>query len=152
MILCLSRFLDQHTIMPRNRTILLLLFFIFAFCLSSNGVHAFGAGNIPSFAYMEGRAFRHGDIEDILSTLAKKGAGGGFALASMLGGGGSKFNGLDIKRIYFGQEIGCATTVRRSILLRSRSFSCRRLSTFAWSLALWHTAMPPTSLRLLLSV
>ncbi|EDR07977.1 uncharacterized protein LACBIDRAFT_297529 [Laccaria bicolor S238N-H82] len=88
--------------MPRNRTILLLLFFIFAFCLSSNGVHAFGAGNIPSFAYMEGRAFRHGDIEDILSTLAKKGAGGGFVLASMLGGGGSKFNGLDIKRIYFG--------------------------------------------------
>lgn len=88
--------------MPRNRTILLLIFFIFAFCLSSNGVHAFGAGNIPSFAYMEGRAFRHGDIEDILATLAKKGAGGGFALASMLGGGGSKFNGLDIKRIYFG--------------------------------------------------
>ena len=47
----------------------------------------------------------------------------------MLGGGGSKFNGLDIKRIYFGlvslwslfstlimtagrKEIGCATTVR----------------------------------------
>ncbi|KAF9022322.1 hypothetical protein BDZ89DRAFT_1137381 [Hymenopellis radicata] len=45
-------------------TFLFLLVFLFAVCLSGNGVHAFGAGNIPSFAYMEGRAYRHGDIED----------------------------------------------------------------------------------------
>ncbi|KAF5381282.1 hypothetical protein D9615_008357 [Tricholomella constricta] len=87
--------------MPSNITILLLLLFIFAFCLSNNGVYAFGAGNIPSFAYMEGRAFRHGDIEDALAELVKRGGGGGFALASMLTKG-HKFNGLDIKRVYFG--------------------------------------------------
>ncbi|KAK7041417.1 hypothetical protein VNI00_009283 [Paramarasmius palmivorus] len=86
--------------MPSNLAILLLLVFIFAFCLSGNGVYAFGAGNIPSFAYMEGRAFRHGDIEDTLAELVKKGSSG-FALASVLGKG-SKFGGLDIKRVYFG--------------------------------------------------
>ncbi|KAH9478428.1 hypothetical protein JR316_0008883 [Psilocybe cubensis] len=80
---------------------LLILFVIFAFCLANNGVYAFGAGNIPSFAYMEGRAFRHGDIEDILSDLVKRGAGGGFALASLISKG-KKFNGLDVKRVYFG--------------------------------------------------
>ncbi|KAG6918406.1 hypothetical protein DXG01_014811 [Tephrocybe rancida] len=52
-----------------------------------------------AFAYMEGRAFRHGDIEDELAELIKRGSS--FALASMIGGG-HKFNGLDIKRVYFG--------------------------------------------------
>ncbi|KAF8903359.1 heterokaryon incompatibility protein Het-C-domain-containing protein [Gymnopilus junonius] len=84
----------------QQHTYLFLVVFFFAFCLSNNGVYAFGAGNIPSFAYMEGRAFRHGDIEDALQELIKKG-GGGFALASMLSKG-SKFGGLDIKRVYFG--------------------------------------------------
>ncbi|KAI5116643.1 hypothetical protein M0805_000403 [Coniferiporia weirii] len=79
-------------------TTLLIILFVLVVCLPGNGVYAFGAGNIPSFAYMEGRAFRHGDIEDILAEIAKK-AGGGImgALA-----GKSKFGGLDIKRIYFG--------------------------------------------------
>ncbi|EAU89396.1 heterokaryon incompatibility protein HET-C [Coprinopsis cinerea okayama7 len=76
------------------------LLFVLVFCLSRNGVYAFGAGNIPSFAYMEGRAFRHGDIEDVLDDLAK-GAAGGFALASLIGKG-RKFNALDKKRVYFG--------------------------------------------------
>ncbi|EST05607.1 Heterokaryon incompatibility Het-C [Kalmanozyma brasiliensis GHG001] len=58
------------------------------------GAYAFGAGNIPSFAYMEGKAFRHGDIEDILEDLFKKAGGSLF--------GSSKFGGLDIKRTYFG--------------------------------------------------
>ncbi|CDR99817.1 hypothetical protein [Sporisorium scitamineum] len=58
------------------------------------GAYAFGAGNIPSFAYMEGKAFRHGDIEDILEELFKKAGGSLF--------GSSKFGGLDIKRTYFG--------------------------------------------------
>ncbi|KAJ7439335.1 heterokaryon incompatibility protein HET-C [Mycena latifolia] len=86
--------------MPSNITLLFLLVLFFV-CLSGSGVYAFGAGNIPSFAYMEGRAFRHGDIEDALAELIKRGSGGGFALASMLSKG-SKFNGLDIKRVYFG--------------------------------------------------
>ncbi|KAF8155752.1 heterokaryon incompatibility protein Het-C-domain-containing protein [Crassisporium funariophilum] len=87
--------------MARSTTFYLVLVVLFAFCLSENGVYAFGAGNIPSFAYMEGKAFRHGDIEDVLAELVKRGAGGGFALASMLSKG-HKFNGLDIKRVYFG--------------------------------------------------
>ncbi|KXN89330.1 hypothetical protein AN958_05828 [Leucoagaricus sp. SymC.cos] len=84
--------------MPSNTTILLLLFVLFAFCLADNSVYAFGAGNIPSFAFLEGKAFRHGDIEDVLSDLVKRGAGGLTAILSK----GSKFNGLDVKRVYFG--------------------------------------------------
>lgn len=34
---------------------LLLLLVVFAVCLSGSGVLAFGAGNIPSFAYLEGK-------------------------------------------------------------------------------------------------
>ncbi|KAE9406188.1 Het-C-domain-containing protein [Gymnopus androsaceus JB14] len=83
-----------------NRFFLFVLV-IFVVCLSGNGVFAFGAGNIPSFAYLEGKAFRHGDVEDALADLLKK-VGGGFAFASVIGKGGSKFNGLDIKRVYFG--------------------------------------------------
>ncbi|KAH9936011.1 heterokaryon incompatibility protein HET-C [Amylocystis lapponica] len=82
-------------------SLLLLCLCVLVFCVPRHGVYAFGAGNIPSFAYMEGRAFRHGDIEDALSELAKR-AGGGFALGALIGKGGSKFSGLDIKRVYFG--------------------------------------------------
>ncbi|KAI0763072.1 heterokaryon incompatibility protein Het-C-domain-containing protein [Trametes elegans] len=78
----------------------LLLLCIIIFCISPEGVYAFGAGNIPSFAFLEGKAFRHGDIEDTLSDVAKK--AGGFALGALIGKGGSKFSGLDIKRVYFG--------------------------------------------------
>ncbi|KAI6129492.1 heterokaryon incompatibility protein Het-C-domain-containing protein [Pisolithus croceorrhizus] len=78
-----------------------VLFVVFAFCLSGKGVYAFGAGNIPSFAYMEGKAFRHGDIEDTLSELLKQGALGGFGLAALISKG-TKFGGLDVKRVYFG--------------------------------------------------
>ncbi|KAJ7778275.1 heterokaryon incompatibility protein HET-C [Mycena metata] len=91
---------QRKSVMPSSITILFLLVLFFV-CLSGSGVYAFGAGDIPSFAYMEGRAFRHGDIEDALAELVKRGSGGGFALASMLSKG-SKFNGLDIKRVYFG--------------------------------------------------
>ncbi|KAI6040956.1 heterokaryon incompatibility protein Het-C-domain-containing protein [Pisolithus marmoratus] len=87
--------------MSNRIPLLLVLFVIFAFCLSDKGVYAFGAGNIPSFAYMEGRAFRHGDIEDTLSELVKKGAAGGFGLAALISKG-TKFGGLDVKRVYFG--------------------------------------------------
>ncbi|KZT69926.1 Het-C-domain-containing protein [Daedalea quercina L-15889] len=87
-----------------NHAHLLLLFLcILAFCLPGSGVYAFGAGNIPSFAYLEGKAFRHGDIEDALADMAKRAASGGFALGALLGaGGGKKFKALDVKRVYFG--------------------------------------------------
>ncbi|GJJ14848.1 hypothetical protein Clacol_009116 [Clathrus columnatus] len=73
-------------------TTALIFLFVFAFCIP--GTAAFGA---------EGKAFRHGDIEDTLEELLKKtsSAGGGFALGSLLSKG-SKFKGLDIKRVYFG--------------------------------------------------
>ncbi|OAV99185.1 hypothetical protein PTTG_00008 [Puccinia triticina 1-1 BBBD Race 1] len=84
-------------------------------CLPS--VSAFGSGNIPDAAYLKGKAWRHGDIEDSLEGLVKvAGQGGGAivgAIASALLGaasgkigggskGGKKFTGLDVKRVYFG--------------------------------------------------
>lgn len=50
-------------------------------------------GNIPSFSYLEDKAFRHGDIEDIIANLFKA-AGGGFLSR------GTKFTPLDVKRVY----------------------------------------------------
>ncbi|KAJ7805214.1 Het-C-domain-containing protein, partial [Mycena olivaceomarginata] len=61
-------------------------------------VHAFGAGDIPDFAFLNDKAFRHGDIENILSTLAKS---AGHAAATS-GPGGPKFTSGDIKKVYFG--------------------------------------------------
>ncbi|KAI5455097.1 hypothetical protein NCC49_002368 [Naganishia albida] len=60
------------------------------------GTFAFGAGNIPGHAYLEGKAFRHGDIEDVLEKIAKAAGGGFLAL------GAKKFSPLDVKRVYFG--------------------------------------------------
>lgn len=54
--------------------------------------HAFGAGNIPSDSSIEGKNFRHGDIEDVLAQI----------VISHRGGKTRKFDGLDIKRVYFG--------------------------------------------------
>ncbi|KAL5615186.1 hypothetical protein BROUX41_005243 [Berkeleyomyces rouxiae] len=49
---------------------------------------AFGAGNIPSIAQVEGQNWRHGDIEDMLATIA-------FLR-------GKKWSTMAIKRVYFG--------------------------------------------------
>ncbi|KAL2075707.1 hypothetical protein VTL71DRAFT_650 [Oculimacula yallundae] len=49
---------------------------------------AFGAGNIPSIAQIEGNNFRHGDIEDMLKTIA-------FIK-------GHKWTSMMVKRVYFG--------------------------------------------------
>ncbi|KAK0533435.1 hypothetical protein OC842_002976 [Tilletia horrida] len=74
-------------------TLLLAALLLVLVCLPA--AEAFGAGNIPSFSFLEHSAFRHGDIEDILAELVKKTGGG---LLSR----GTKFSGLDIKRVYFG--------------------------------------------------
>ncbi|KAK1218701.1 hypothetical protein PQX77_018600 [Marasmius sp. AFHP31] len=72
--------------------------------------YAFGAGDIPDFAYLNDKAFRHGDIENVLAELAKS-AGGAATGGGLLGfakkvldksSGGSKFDRSDIKRVYFG--------------------------------------------------
>ncbi|KAJ1311238.1 hypothetical protein OPQ81_009738 [Rhizoctonia solani] len=78
----------------------ILICVLILICLPTEGVYAFGAGNIPSYSHMEGKAFRHGDIEDTLAELAK-GAGKGLMGIGALGGA-KKFSGLDIKRVYFG--------------------------------------------------
>ncbi|KAL0580689.1 hypothetical protein V5O48_001330 [Marasmius crinis-equi] len=72
--------------------------------------YAFGAGDIPDFAYLNDKAYRHGDIENVLAELVKS-AGGAAAGGGLLGfakkvldksSGGSKFDRSDIKRVYFG--------------------------------------------------
>jgi len=85
----------------------LLILTILLVCVG--GAHAFGAGDIPDFSYVNGKAFRHGDIEGILETLAKSAGGAaagggilGFAKTVLRGGQGPKFNKADIKRVYFG--------------------------------------------------
>ena len=50
---------------------------------------AFGAGNIPSIAQVEGHNWRHGDIEDMLKTIAFL--------------HGKKWTTLLVQRTYFGQ-------------------------------------------------
>ncbi|KAL2265194.1 hypothetical protein VTJ83DRAFT_6294 [Remersonia thermophila] len=51
-------------------------------------VAAFGAGNIPSIAQVEGHNWRHGDIEDMLTTIA-------FLY-------GKKWSSMNLRRVYFG--------------------------------------------------
>lgn len=60
---------------------------IVALCLLPQ-VHAFGAGNIASISAIEGKNWRHGDIEDMLKTIA--------CLKS------HKWTSMMIKRVYFG--------------------------------------------------
>ncbi|KAJ7044922.1 Het-C-domain-containing protein [Mycena alexandri] len=100
---------------PSLTTTLLILTVVVLVLLPE--VRAFGAGDIPDFAFLNNKAFRHGDIENILSTLAKtaghaaaaSGHGGnlfGFAKSMIQavasGPGGPKFTSGDIKKVYFG--------------------------------------------------
>ncbi|EAU92260.1 heterokaryon incompatibility protein HET-C [Coprinopsis cinerea okayama7 len=80
-------------------------------CILLPRAHAFGAGDIPDFAYLNDKAFRHGDIESVLENLAKTagraaiGGGNLLAFASSVvsaATGPRKFNKNDIKKVYFG--------------------------------------------------
>lgn len=66
-------------------------------------VSAFGAGNIPSYGALEGLAFRHGDIEDILLQLSlvpmSSGASGFLSTLNPLSRAGKKFNSMAVKRV-----------------------------------------------------
>ncbi|EEB94297.1 hypothetical protein MPER_06908, partial [Moniliophthora perniciosa FA553] len=98
--------------------------------------YAFGAGDIPAWGYLNAKAYRHGDIEGVLSDLVKNASTGGsvFAFAKkILGKDGPKFKGSDIKKVYFvssellwlaeagltegNRETGCETTLRCICLL-----------------------------------
>lgn len=48
----------------------LLLVAIAILVLLPGKAHAFGAGNIASISRIEGKNWRHGDIEDMLATVA----------------------------------------------------------------------------------
>jgi hypothetical protein len=74
----------------------------------SGGALAFGAGNIPDFAFLEGKAYRHGDIEAILAEMLIRSASsespsGVFDFVKKVAGmGEEKFSSLNVKRTYFG--------------------------------------------------
>ncbi|KAJ9496573.1 hypothetical protein H2202_007945 [Exophiala xenobiotica] len=68
----------------RNVLLILLLGLILFTCRA----HAFGAGNIASISAVEGKNWRHGDIEDVLKTVA--------CIKH------HKWNSMMIKRVYFG--------------------------------------------------
>ncbi|KAF8724732.1 hypothetical protein AX14_008636 [Amanita brunnescens Koide BX004] len=86
--------------MNRSLAFITLLFFLFAFCIHRHTVLAFGAGHIPSFAYLHGKAFRHGNIEDALAGLVKHSPS--FTITRLFCKGVNLFGGLDVKRVYFG--------------------------------------------------
>ncbi|KAL1958966.1 hypothetical protein VTO42DRAFT_3519 [Malbranchea cinnamomea] len=69
----------------------LLITTALVFLFFSRPAHAFGAGNIASLSKIEGQNWRHGDIEDVLLSLA---------MARVAGG--RKFTKLDVLRVYFG--------------------------------------------------
>lgn len=86
-----------------------ILFALTVLFIALPHAHAFGAGDIPDFAYLNEKAFRHGDIENILESLVKY-AGHASASGGLLGfashvikkaSGGSKFSKSDIKKVYF---------------------------------------------------
>lgn len=79
----------NHTVIP----ILLLCLLV----LLVQPAHAFGAGNIASISSIEGVNYRHGDIMDVVLTLANA-----KAFSSGILGRSKKFSKLDVSRLYFG--------------------------------------------------
>ncbi|KAJ4503969.1 hypothetical protein HRR83_007728 [Exophiala dermatitidis] len=69
-----------------RRNVLLIL--LLGLILFSSQAHAFGAGNIASISAVEGKNWRHGDIEDVLKTVA--------CIRH------HKWTSMMIKRVYFG--------------------------------------------------
>lgn len=66
----------------------LVLFFTILLLFQVSPAEAFGAGNIASISKIEGHNWRHGDIEDMLKTIA-------FIK-------GHKWTSMMVKRVYFG--------------------------------------------------
>jgi len=64
---------------------------------------AFGAGNVPHYPVLQGRAFRHGDIEEILAEMLIRAADVGANLVGFAAKEvGKKFSSINVKRTYFG--------------------------------------------------
>jgi hypothetical protein len=58
-----------HININMANTKLLLFLCLAAVLLFATPTHAFGAGNIASISKIEGKNWRHGDIEDMLKTV-----------------------------------------------------------------------------------
>ncbi|KAF8575733.1 heterokaryon incompatibility Het-C [Ramaria rubella] len=79
-----------------------LLIFLIFLCLTVPTL-AFGAGAIPNYAYLNEKAYRHGDIAEVLLDLVKHVGGGSFVrytFSVLLGR--NKFSKMDMQRVYFG--------------------------------------------------
>jgi len=74
--------------MALSKSTLLFLVVLFVFLCHARPAAAFGAGNIASISIIEGKNWRHGDLEDVLKTVA-------FIK-------GKKWTSMMIKRVYFG--------------------------------------------------
>jgi hypothetical protein len=59
----------SHININMANTKLLLFLCLVAVLLFATPTHAFGAGNIASISKIEGKNWRHGDIEDMLKTV-----------------------------------------------------------------------------------
>ncbi|PFH52311.1 hypothetical protein AMATHDRAFT_46432 [Amanita thiersii Skay4041] len=112
--------------MPASSTfpLYLSLFLTLLFLLPPKA-YAFGAGDIPDFAYLNDKAFRHGDIENILSTVVKSVGGGamgggllGFAQSVISSAtGGATFSRSDVKRVYF---VSCIKPLHTLVLTEEK--------------------------------
>lgn len=78
--------MSSSCLLPRGSTWLLAIGLVLV--LMPARAAAFGAGNIPSIAQVEGHNWRHGDIEDMLASVAFL--------------HGKKWTSMLIKRTYFG--------------------------------------------------
>jgi len=93
--------------MPSTQLLSLILLVL---VLYAGGAFAFGAGEIPDYGFLSGKAFRHGDIENTLATMLIRvtagspgGGNGVFGFVKELAGmEGEKFGSLNVKRTYFG--------------------------------------------------
>lgn len=77
--------MDPRTMILKFKTLVWVFLFLSFF---SSSVSAFGAGNIGSLSKAEGSNWRHGDIEDMLKTVACL--------------HGHKWTSMMIRRVYFG--------------------------------------------------
>ena len=76
---------------------------------------AFGAGSVPQYPILQGRAFRHGDLEELLAEMLIRTADVGtnlvgFATKEI----GKRFSIINIKRTYFGNWLFLPRSLRRA--------------------------------------
>lgn len=76
---------------------------------------AFGAGSVPQYPVLQGRAFRHGDLEELLAEMLIRTADVGtnlvgFATKEV----GKRFSIINIKRTYFGNWLFVPRSLRRA--------------------------------------